>query len=52
VSPSDFWGMTPNEVSSLIEFNRPKYINGIHEDDYDKMLDRREELEAQGYKVA
>ena len=43
--------MTPAEVSSILDANRPTHINGIHEDDYDNMLQRRAELEQQGIEV-
>lgn len=43
--------MTPAEVGLLVEFNRPKFIGGIHEDDIERMDQRRAELEAQGIKV-
>lgn len=51
VSPSEYWRMTPAEVNRIIDSNRPKVINGIPEDDFYDMLDRREKLEAQGFKV-
>jgi len=51
ISASDYWGMTPAEVGLILEAHRPKVINGIHEDDYDSMLQRRRELEKQGIKV-
>lgn len=43
--------MTPAEVGLILEAHRPKVINGIHEDDYDSMIQRRRELEKQGIKV-
>jgi hypothetical protein len=43
--------MTPAEAFNLLELNRPKHINGIPEEDYHSMMDRREELEAQGVNV-
>ena len=43
--------MTPAEVFSLIELNRPKEINGVHEDDYDEMLSRMQKLEEEGVDV-
>ena len=43
--------MTPKEVFSVLDSKRPKYIGGIHEDEIDDMLRRREELEAEGIKV-
>ena len=43
--------MTPAEVGLILEAHRPKVINGIHEDDFDNMLQRRRELEKQGIKV-
>ena len=51
ISSSDYWQMTPAEVGLILEAHRPKVIHGIHEDDYDNMLQRRRELEKQGIKV-
>jgi L-ascorbate metabolism protein UlaG (beta-lactamase superfamily) len=51
VSPSEYWGMTPAEVNRIIDSNRSKVINGIHEDDFHDMIERREKLESQGIKV-
>ena len=51
VPASEYWGMTPAEVGIYLESNRPKHVGGIHEDDIDKMLERRHELESQGVKV-
>lgn len=43
--------MTPAEVNRIIDNKRPKHVNGIPEDDFQDMIDRREELELQGIKV-
>lgn len=43
--------MTPAEVGAFLEAKRPKEVGGVHEDDIENMLRRREELEAQGYEV-
>lgn len=43
--------MTTAEIGLLIEHNRPKYVGGIHEDDIERMDQRRVELEKQGVKV-
>ena len=51
VAPSEYWRMTPTEVNRIIDSNRPKHVNGIPEDDFQNMIDRREELESQGIKV-
>jgi hypothetical protein len=51
IAPSEYWRMTPAEVSIIIEANRPTHINGIPEDDYENMLRRRHELEQQGIEV-
>lgn len=51
VPASEYWNMTPQEVGRILEMKRPKYVNGIHEDDIERMLERRKELESQGYKV-
>ena len=51
IPPSEYWQMTPSEVCRIIDVKSPKTVNGIAVDDIDNMLDRREELEAQGIKV-
>jgi len=51
MSLSEYLNSTPAVVGLIIEFNRPKHINGIHEDDIERMDVRRAELEAQGIKV-
>ena len=51
ISSGDYWAMTPAEVGLILEAHRPKVINGIPEDDFDSMLQRRRELEKQGIKV-
>ncbi len=43
--------MTPYEVNLVIEANRPKYTGGIHEDDIDRMMERRNELAASGMEL-
>lgn len=43
--------MTPAEIGAFIEVKRPKEVGGIHEDDIENMLCRRDELAAQGYEV-
>lgn len=43
--------MTPSEVGIFLESKRPKYVGNIHEDDIDRMMERREELESQGFEV-
>lgn len=43
--------MTPAEINRILESKRPKYIGGVHEDDLDNMLRRRQELESKGVKV-
>ena len=51
IAPSEYWKMTPYEISLVLEAKRPKTIGGIHEDDVADMLQRRAELEASGVKV-
>tara|TARA_R110000787_G_scaffold286258_2_gene403882 strand:- start:228 stop:401 length:174 start_codon:yes stop_codon:yes gene_type:complete len=51
ISPSEYWGMTPAEVNRVIDNKRPDHVNGIPNDDYQRMMDKREELESQGIKV-
>ena len=43
--------MTIDEVNILFEANRPKKIGSLHEDDVDRLEERRQELEAQGLTV-
>jgi hypothetical protein len=43
--------MTPAEVNSIIESKRPRVINGIHEDDLEAMMIRRQQLIDQGVDV-
>lgn len=51
IAPSEYWKMTPAEVSIILDANRPTHINGIHEDDYENIMMRRQELMAQGIEV-
>lgn len=51
IAPSEFWGMTPSEVSAILDANRPTHINGIHEDDYENMMIRRQKLIDEGVDV-
>jgi hypothetical protein len=43
--------MTIDEISILFEVHRPKQIGSLHEDDMDRLDERRQELEAQGLTV-
>ena len=43
--------MTPAEVNAILDSKRPTHIGGIHEDDHENMMMRRQELEKQGIKV-
>ncbi len=43
--------MTPAEVNSIIDAKRPKIINGIHEDDLESMMIRRQQLINEGVNV-
>ena len=51
IAPSEYWKMTPAEVSSILYANRPTHINGIPEDDYENMLMRRQKLIDEGVDV-
>lgn len=51
VAPSEYWGMSPAEVLILLEFNRPKRIGSFHEDQFSRLIDMREQMEAKGIKV-
>lgn len=52
VAPSEYWKMTPAEVALILDSKRPRHINGIHEDDFARMQERRQELIEQGLDVA
>jgi len=43
--------MTPQEVSRHLEQNRSKYIGGMHEDDYHKLIEHRQNKIKQGVNV-
>jgi hypothetical protein len=43
--------MTIPEIEIIHEAKRSKMVGNIHEDNYINMLNRQEELEAQGVKV-
>tara|TARA_R110002096_G_scaffold333246_1_gene527238 strand:- start:239 stop:373 length:135 start_codon:yes stop_codon:yes gene_type:complete len=43
--------MTPAEVNRMIDSKRPSHVNGIPNDDFDRMIEKREEMEFQGIKV-
>lgn len=43
--------MTPAEVNSIVEAKRPKVVGGIHEDDFEAMMIRRQKLIDEGVKV-
>ena len=51
VAPSEYWQMTPTEINLVLESKRPKHVGGIHEDDLADMMQRRRELEDQGFEV-
>lgn len=51
MTPSQHFETTPYEMQVLIEARRPKVIGGIHEDDLERMEERRQEFEAKGIKV-
>lgn len=48
---SEYWSSTFPELELFHEAKRNKMIGNIHEDEYIRMEERREELEAQGLKV-
>lgn len=43
--------MTPAEVNMIIDHNRPKVIAGVHEDDFEAMMIRRQQLIDEGVNV-
>jgi len=51
IAPSEYWKMTPAEVNSILDANRPTHINGIPEDDYENMMIRRQKLIDEGVNV-
>tara|TARA_R110000782_G_scaffold187542_1_gene277702 strand:+ start:781 stop:960 length:180 start_codon:yes stop_codon:yes gene_type:complete len=51
ISPSDYWRMTPAEVNAIIDAKRPRVIDGIHEDDYESLMLRRQKLIDDGVDV-
>jgi len=51
ISPSDYWLMTPAEVNVIIEAKRPKTVGNVQESDFDRMMDRRQELINDGVDV-
>ena len=50
IAPSEYWQMTPAEVHLLLDSKRPKHIGGIHEDDLDMMMIKRQEMLSRGEK--
>lgn len=48
---SEYWKSTFTELELIHEAKRPKMIGNIHENEYLRMEDRREELESQGLRV-
>lgn len=49
LAPSEYWNMTPREVSLYIEARRPKARFGnIGERDADEMSESRDRLESMG----
>jgi len=51
MTSSEYWDSTSTEVGIIYEFNRPKHIGHLHEDDYYALEKRRLELEEQGITV-
>ena len=43
--------MTPAEVFLIVDSKRPKIIDGIHEDDYESIMLRRQQLIDEGVNV-
>tara|TARA_R110000796_G_scaffold9926_1_gene33440 strand:+ start:552 stop:686 length:135 start_codon:yes stop_codon:yes gene_type:complete len=43
--------MTPAEVNAIIDAKRPRVIDGIHEDDYESLMLRRQKLIDDGVDV-
>lgn len=48
---SEYWKTTIRGLELFHEARRSKMIGNIHENDYVRMEERRDELEAQGIKV-
>ena len=42
VPASEYWKMSPQEVGRYLERKRPKYIGDMHENDYYKLIEHRE----------
>ena len=43
--------MTPAEVGVIVDAKRPKIVDGVHENDYDRIMERREKLLNEGVNV-
>lgn len=51
--PSEFWGMTPSEVWLIIDAKLPeKKYGNLTATEYEKLVAKRAELEAQGVALA
>ena len=48
IAPSEYWNMTPSEVSLILEAKRPKHVGGLHEDDFYELEEKRMKMEAEG----
>ena len=51
IRPADYWNMTIRELELIHESKRSKYFGSIHENDYQAMMNRQDELESQGIRV-
>jgi len=51
VAPSEYWHMTIGEIEQIYQARRSKMVGNMHENEYLKLVKRREESEAKGIKV-
>lgn len=51
IPSSEYWKMTPAEISLIIEAKRPKNMGGLHEDDFHALEEKRMKMEAEGVKL-
>ena len=51
INPSEYWKMTMPEVMNIVELKRPKTVNGMDEEDFYDMLERRDIMIDNGEEV-
>lgn len=51
VPPSEYWQLTIAEIELIHDAKRSKMVGNMHEDDYKRLVDRREALEKTGVRV-